>query len=79
MDNHFISNGLEAFEALLDDPATGTFCHGDRPTMADLCLVPQVYNAQRWNVDLQPFQRISSVYAACEREEWFAAAYPVSS
>jgi maleylacetoacetate isomerase len=74
--NHFISSGLKAFDAMLDDPATGTFCHGDRPSMADLCLMPQIYNARRWNVDLQPFKRIDRVYTACERQEWFAAAYP---
>jgi maleylacetoacetate isomerase len=76
--NHFISSGLEAFDAMLGNPATGTFCHGYRPTMADLCLAPQIYNARRWNVDLQPFERINRVYAACERQDWFAAAYPAS-
>ena len=48
----FIGAGLNAVEALLDHPATGEFCHGDRPGLADFCLVPQLYNAQRWGADI---------------------------
>ena len=50
---HWISEGFEAMEALLDgDPATGAFCHGQAPGLADCCLVPQVYNARRFGVDM---------------------------
>ncbi|MEM1399573.1 MAG: glutathione S-transferase C-terminal domain-containing protein, partial [Pseudomonadota bacterium] len=50
----FIPSRMAAFEAMLDDPATGHFCHGDTPTMADICLVPQAFNAARWEIDLGP-------------------------
>ena len=57
----FIGEGLAAFERMLDHPATGDFCHGDKPTMADLCLVPQVYNARRWDVDLSACPRATAI------------------
>ncbi|WP_373829676.1 maleylacetoacetate isomerase, partial [Neisseria dentiae] len=44
---HWIREGFDALEQLLQSPQTGRFCHGDTPTLADCCLVPQVYNAQR--------------------------------
>ncbi len=50
---HWMRSGLRAVEEILaDSTATGTFCEGDTPTMADCCLVPQVYNAQRFGVSL---------------------------
>ena len=73
---HFIADGLAAFEVMLDDPSTGSFCHGDRPTIADLCLVPQIYNANRWNVDTAPYPHIRSIYAACERQPFLLKAFP---
>lgn len=63
---HWMREGLHAFEALLaDDPPTGMFCEGDRPTIADCCLVPQLYNARRFGVDLAPYPTIQRVEAAC--------------
>jgi maleylacetoacetate isomerase len=63
---HWIREGFDAFEALLaDDPATGTFCEGDQPTMADCCLIPQVYNARRFAVDLAPYPTIRRIEAGC--------------
>ena len=62
----FIGEGLAAVEALLDDPATGTFCHGDTPTMADFCLVPQVYNADRWGVDISGLTRVRRIAETCK-------------
>ena len=57
----FIGDGLAAVEAMLDHPATGRFCHGDTVSMADLCLLPQVYNAHRWGVDVTSLLQISRI------------------
>lgn len=73
---HFIGPGLAAFERLLEAPETGRFCHGDTPTMADLCLVPQLYNARRWGVPLDGLPRILRIDAALAGIEAFAAAHP---
>ena len=73
---HWTEVGLAAFEALLASDATGDFCHGDSPTLADICLVPQVYNAGRFNVDLSPFPMVRRIDAACRALPAFAAAAP---
>ncbi|NKC13913.1 MAG: maleylacetoacetate isomerase [Gammaproteobacteria bacterium] len=53
---HWVAGGLAALEAMLaNDARTGMFCEGDLPTLADICLVPQLYNARRFNVDLSPY------------------------
>ncbi len=72
----FIGEGLTAVEALLDHPATGAFCHGDTPTMADFCLVPQVYNAERWGVDLTGLKQVRRIADACLALPAFKAAHP---
>jgi len=72
----FIGEGLAAVEHLLDDPTTGIFCHGDTPTMADFCLVPQVYNAERWGVDLSGLDRVRRITGTCRALPAFQAAHP---
>ncbi len=73
---HYIEKGLKAFEEMLDDPATGTFCHGDTPTMADFCLVPQLYNAQRWGANIGSCKRLLKIGERCAAVPAFADAYP---
>ena len=72
----FIGEGLAAVEALLDNSATGTFCHGETPTMADFCLVPQVYNAERWGVDIAGLSRVRRIAETCLTLPAFQAAHP---
>ena len=63
---HWLALGIEAIEALLaEHPSTGSFCEGDTPSMADVCLVPQVYNARRFAVDLTPFPTVRRIDEHC--------------
>ncbi len=73
---HWITQGFTALEPMLDSAATGPFCHGDSPTLADVCLVPQVFNAQRFKVPLAAFPRIVAIHAACLELPAFADAQP---
>lgn len=74
---HWIGEGFAAFEALLlDHPSTGEFCDGDAPTLADCCLIPQVYNARRFGMDLAQYPNIARVEAACLAHPAFDAARP---
>lgn len=73
---HWIALGLAAFEARLEEPATGRFCHGDMPGLADLCLVPQLGNARRFGVDLAPYRHVRAVEAACLELPAFRDAAP---
>lgn len=71
---HFITLGFQGLEPMLTDDTP--FCHGTRPGLADLCLVPQVYNAHRWGVDLSPFPRIAAIATRMEALPEVAAAHP---
>jgi maleylacetoacetate isomerase len=74
---HWIVDGFDAIEAMLHQhPSTGTFCDGDTPTMADCCLVPQVYNARRFGVDIGAWPSIARVEQACLALPAFEAARP---
>ena len=74
---HWVRVGLASIEAhLARDADTGRFCHGDTPTIADCCLVPQVFNAQRFEVDLGPYPTIARIDAACSELPAFVAAHP---
>jgi maleylpyruvate isomerase len=74
---HWVQLGFDALERWLTrDAATGRFCHGDTPTMADVCLVPQVANARRFAVELHPYPRIVGIDAACRELMEFQSAAP---
>ena len=74
---HWVQVGFDALERSLErDHATGRFCHGDSVSMADLCLVPQVFNARRFSVDMNPYPRILAIDAACAELTAFQAAAP---
>ena len=72
----FIGERLGAFEALLNQAPDSPYCHDETPTLADCCLVPQVYNARRWKVDLTGHNRINAIMARCENLEAFRDAHP---
>jgi maleylacetoacetate isomerase len=74
---HWLGAGLEAMEALLaEHPASGRFCHGDGPTVADICLVTQVTPAMTFNVPLDPYPRVLRVHETCMAIPAFADAHP---
>ena len=76
---HWIADGFAKLEADLnrsDGGASGRFCHGDAPTMADCCLVPQVFNAKRYGSDLAPYPKLMRIFDACMRLEAFDRAQP---
>lgn len=74
---HWIVEGFQAMETLLvNDPATGTFCHGQAPGLADCCLVPQVFNARRFGVDMSPFPTLERIEQACLALPAFVEAQP---
>ena len=62
---HWVRDGMEAFERQLALHPGSTFCYGDTPTLADCCLVPQLYNARRFGVDLSAFPTLVRVEAEC--------------
>ncbi len=74
---HWIALGFEALETMLvDNAATGRYCHGDTPGFADACLIPQVYNARRRQVPLDDYPTVQRIYHECCALEAFQHAAP---
>ena len=72
----FIGPGLEAFEKLLEDFPMGSYSVGDTPSLPDICLIPQIYNAMRWEVDIAHLSRINSIIQSCNKHPAFINAHP---
>ncbi len=73
---HWTERGLGQVEAMLSDGQAGRFCHGDAPGIADCCLLPQVYNARRFNCSLEALPRIVAICDALEAVPAIAKAAP---
>ncbi|MGZ5032606.1 MAG: maleylacetoacetate isomerase [Usitatibacter sp.] len=73
---HWIRKGFAALETQLTERGQGPYCAGRTPTLADICVVPQVANANRLKLDLSPYPRIRAVNEACLKVDAFADARP---
>ena len=74
---HWITTGLAAFEQMLTQSGkSGQFCFGDMPTIADCVLVPQVFSARRFNVDVSQYPRVAAIDALCNTLPAFVSAHP---
>ena len=73
---HWCRTGMEAFERQLAQLPDSTYCYGHAPTLADCCLVPQMFNAARFDVDVDGLPRMQAAYAACMALPAFQRAQP---
>lgn len=74
---HWVETGLDAFERrLVNEPATGRFCHGDAPTLADVVLVPQIFNAQRMGCRLDHVPTTMRIFETCMERDEFRRSQP---
>lgn len=75
--SHWLEIGLAVLETQLREaPTRGEFCFGDTPTLADCCLVPQLFNARRFGVDLTPYPTLCGIDQACGEMDAFRSAHP---
>jgi maleylacetoacetate isomerase len=75
---HVVTRGFAALEAsLARDPATGKFCHGDQPTLADICLVGHVVGGGYFNIDAGPYPTVKRIADTCLALDAFARAHPL--
>lgn len=73
---HWVREGLLAFERQLAQLPLARYCHGDAPTLADCCLVPQIFNGQRYDCDFSDLPRTMAAFEACMELEAFRQAQP---
>lgn len=74
---HWVTLGFNALESMLRETAsTGRYCHGDTPTLADCCLVPQIYNAERFGIALDAYPNLRRIGEVCLQLEAFQRATP---
>jgi maleylacetoacetate isomerase/maleylpyruvate isomerase len=73
---HWVRLGLEAFENQLHHSATGRFCHGNAPSLADCTLVPQIFNGKRFDVDFSGLDKTMAIFNACMEWPAFQQAQP---
>lgn len=73
---HWVREGLEAFERQLASTTGHTYCYGSTPTLADCCLVPQIFNARRFDTPLDGLPRTMAVFDACMQLDAFQKAQP---
>lgn len=72
---HWIERGLRGYQSIAQE-TFGEFSIGDEPTIADFCLIPQLYNARRFEVDLEPFALLTEIEAAANELAMFGQAAP---
>lgn len=73
---HWIAEGFQAAEQILAKRPATSFCFGETPTLADVCLVPQMANAERFGCDLSPYPRLNAIYQHARKQAAFIAAQP---
>lgn len=74
---HWMDVGLSSLEAqLVDHPSTGEFCEGEEPGLADCCLIPQLYNARRFDLDVSAYPTLQRIEANCNALQAFRDAAP---
>ena len=74
---HWVKLGFTALEtSLANDPQTGKYCHGDSPTIADCCLIPQIYNAERFNCPMDDYPTLQRINEQCLNNLAFEKALP---
>jgi maleylpyruvate isomerase len=73
---HWVETGLETLERQLADSRTGRFCHGNAPTLADVTLVPQIFNARRYDCRLEHVPTVMRVFEACMQLDAFEQTRP---
>jgi len=75
--HHWIADGLGKLEAaLVEGGGVGPYCYGDRPSIADCCLVPQIFNAKRFECDLSPYSKTMRIFETCMKLDAFQHAQP---